>query len=1760
MEQVANVSETEARKQVMSPIVDHFVALQADFQKQLAALRELTDNWRHEKDPPNKLGNNKSDNLYERADDGNSTVLIDANLVPRAVQQAPDVAMPGDLVTRQRQATVDSKRSKSNATKPSDEGLDRVEAASPIEIPATTTMIDDLARESATDSTLAPESSSRNDRPIGETSSNDGTVIRTAESADRPPRLDSEEGDVNATTSIDETIEAAKQVPPEEEVEQRGLSSTNVEVEVSSSSPAISAPDTTDTEPGQSSSPQTWSAKLLDTEGPANNGSLVQVGKSELDEALGVSFRDSSASRQTDMLQQSENDVSIATSVPGKDFSESETLDQKDESHILAMEALMSAVKSLPEQFLTPFITAMQVLSSKKGDADVTTADVEFMNRLNTLRSTKAEETAEVARNDDEKKSVQDETDGSLLREKNNNNQAKDPLTKSSSSKIVRPCEVPDSRLAKSRSSVPDIKQQQQDVRSVRNAEMDEANLSQTNIATDLTPETFSDAVNLELTDVPEAEPTTGTSQVDIAEAAHSRKNSLKTDTSAENDGRGRSADGETLSMEASVEEATSGESSKFHARSLIPSTTHDREAHELASDDTLIGASSSSSSSSPKEASDSSIASSDKLSADNNLATIDPLLKTDLSRSRISSAFTSDSNAEGSVLTRSEMDISDQKNVVARDSHATNTEPISKQEINTELKRHSSDSCHVATSRNSSPIAKSPSIVEIFDNLEATSRHDKSDTKPSAVKDATHVAEEVEQTISVTYHTPASDAEDETTLKGADVPVEQSTSDLSITQLRDHESVSLSLMDSAANFNNPEKENPADDPPRDKPPSPTNNRASPSIDTHFEDTLLSETSSTLGGSGTLTDVQISEQNEIESKDSITNKISDKNMDDRSTNIVNSSSNDIPIRRSAVEDAKPSDEVSRSDRKQDVQKNSSSFATRSILDALKNLNIFFASRSEEKIISPINEDSPSDPITANIGDATPGVSDTFEIKISESPVITVNDCAPIKDTATNTVESGRAGDVDTTNGGKAGDGNDVSIVARNEPVGSKLPNNESDEDPGQPRKSVIARPVVKDRSPLKKIVRRKSPVKVVRKTGVASRRGSPRKSSSPNSTTVTKARATASEITRTSRNPATRIKESSRSTCIARDKMADGGNKAVAKLSDKPVKQSLINTDLQKGGNKMNKKAAEKTLAIDNFEARIKKRDEKKSENTENSKHSEDKNIEVDRNKNAEMSKNIKINVSICENRELKEMNHETDISKHNKMSIKTLSTEKGNDNSKPKIPSPSKIPVLMHRKIARSTNITPSSPKISLNDTLLLKNIPTKLPVASQAISKLSLKIQEKVKPSPIVRKVDSKDNSKTDRIESNNGKLNPGGAIEITENAKDERILGENRAKDSTEELPKVESIQLESTLDENSRVSSKKDLSANFNERLEIVNAIEEGSSDVCSSDSEYSESSEDTETAKYISDHNSECNSEEFTDAELLLEKTLNEIRSEISESEEERTSGSEGSDGDITCSYETESHDRDSVLSEGSVDEREIKSSELEGSTEEDVYEELSSEGEETNIHREASDQQLEMTVKEADDTRHEEVDISNKEENNSEIAREAEENNLAPLIEAIAELIQPEIIAIDQELSQNLEISDSNTVVAAKLEEGTESREDIESKASDSKASEPRLEEANKMEEKTQSISVENDKTKKATSPKRAKIGRRASTGCKEVKIGRDDDDDALKGVDRPRKRFSLVASCIRRFEGEEKTERTRLESFRRKRQGSPRTEREVSR
>ncbi|XP_018393500.1 PREDICTED: uncharacterized protein LOC108772468 [Cyphomyrmex costatus] len=1992
MEQVSNVSDTEAQRQVMSPIVDHFVALQADFQKQLTALRELTDNWRHEKDPPNKLGNNKSDNLYDHSDE--PTVLIDANLVPRAVQ-ALDVAEPSNLtITRQEQTTVDSRDDSKyslNTKKPT-EGLDQIDAALSTNI--SVSKVDDLAKTSAMDSSDTLEYSSKindADDSTGELSTINESVVRIIES--NPPKFDGQKNNEvkhtaqtneetreradTSTTSIDETT-VAMEVTNLPEGQER-LLPNNAGVEVSSSHVTSALDTTNNTEPGQSSStrqetssgPELPSDIARQSTAMGNSESLVEVGKSvELSEALRFSFPNSSVPQRADILPQhtSRDESSIADTAnmtekvhvdaSERDLSTREQSDQRvikeiptqnDEPHVVAVEALLSAVKSLPEQFLTPFITAMramQMLSPGKGDVNVT-SDVQLMNQLNTLHSMKIDDhkadiseakitdrmnigafqksmITDVSPRIDAEKSVfaavlENETGSQSLSEKGQEGKHLEKgYVKLNTDKIIDKViasKVPEFRMVKSRSSVPDIKQQHQDVRSVR-TDTNESNISQTNIATDLT---FSDSVDVMDKDTLEksrAVNEAATSNVGVAEVSQtdvigeicSRKNSLEiVDMPARSDDQGESVGDKIVSKAKSAEEIHSGELTNSHVQLLTISSMHDKSVVQKSLELTFDNCSTDVTSSSKEVENPSEKTSHDKLLVDN--TDIDSLFKNDSSRDKSSLTSINDFNVEKSASQSiTEINISQEDSIVHNSNAAHSivshevimnvTNMANKQDINKPDERQLNDSSHAHVSTSALSLSstlsltkvnsssdhsldiKSP-LVEIFDNQETTLRHDKNDTKPIVSKNAVHVSEKVEQTISVTYHTPASDDKNETTLK-ENVPVEQNTANnLSITQSRTIESILPSLTPSHAvmemnsnNLRNQEKEITFDlaksdslmigqtsniqfltdsqDINQDRLFDPTNNQeiielphnhlthtkvmsssfsknnfnvnTYPKNISHLEisnsDLKTSKDIKILEDSKT---VSISETSKSIDNNSVTyiNKLPDENVHSQLSELSNNNNNtpDDTSSRLSVEhvlslEPKKSishpinhdeklhlgDKVSQShdDKRQDIKTSNST--TRNILHALKNFNIFFTTPTEERnIASTVNEDSFPDSIIANVNDATPGIPDTFEIKVSESPVTTVNDCAPIKNIA-NIVEceTGQIEGIDTIENAKNVDssGNEILIVTSNEQVEpSKLSTNESSiEQVNQSRKNVIAKPVkYRSKSPLKKIVRRKSPVKIIKKSANVSKKNLARKSANPYSTTVTKAKITASEITkrsnRTMQPDESRIKEVLKPTYVANE--TGNKNKLVVREPGKTVKQSLNNPSMQKTARNIkandNKKVSiEKRSGIEkisivsnatNLKSQtklpiVKKYNRNKLENFKKRTldYPKNKNIQNIQNKNPGDSKNVK--AETFENQTIKKINHKIETSNDDKI----LKIEK--DNFKFKMSLPSKIPILMRRKNTQLTDSASSNfSKINLNDTSLLKNA-SKLPVMSPVISKLSLKISEKVNVSnsPIMQKIDSKDINKLKRIQikSSNDR-----AIEITENVKDKQILEENHAKESaveneeTEEPPKVKSI--ESELNENSQASNSthNDPSADLSKQLEVENAIEE-SSDAFSSDSECSGEDEDTGTAKYISDHNSEYNSvEEFTDAELLLEKTLNEIRSEISESEEESTNESEESEA-VTYSYETESHDHDSTSSEDSVDEQEIKSNELEDSVE-DVYEELLSEGEERETTEQVETlQQFEVLGKETDVIIHKmndnEASILNRMESNSQVTRKDKENNSKAPTKAVTTVVKLPRSEINSEINEktleifqnlkadsNITVIDSATASSANIEH-TNSKENIQSQMNNPKK-ETKLKDTSEIEERDQSTKqTDAIKTLRVTShesrDKRLKVGRRASTGSKEIKIEK---DDTLKGVDQartPKKRFSLVASFIRRFEGEENAER---ESIRHKRQGSPKTERE---
>lgn len=103
--------EADARKQVTSPMVENFVALQADFQHQLAALKQLTDDWQLGGDPSDLINNsNKKIDLYSSFDSvASAALMMDERMVPRAVHNV-DLNDKGSWATvkTQQKQTVES--------------------------------------------------------------------------------------------------------------------------------------------------------------------------------------------------------------------------------------------------------------------------------------------------------------------------------------------------------------------------------------------------------------------------------------------------------------------------------------------------------------------------------------------------------------------------------------------------------------------------------------------------------------------------------------------------------------------------------------------------------------------------------------------------------------------------------------------------------------------------------------------------------------------------------------------------------------------------------------------------------------------------------------------------------------------------------------------------------------------------------------------------------------------------------------------------------------------------------------------------------------------------------------------------------------------------------------------------------------------------------------------------------------------------------------------------------------------------------------------------------------------------------------------------------------------------------------------------------------------------------------------------------------------------------------------------------------------
>ncbi|XP_076685750.1 linear Ubiquitin E3 ligase isoform X2 [Andrena cerasifolii] len=418
-EQVPSVTDAEARKQVMSPIVENFVALQADFQKQLAALRQLTDNWQHDKDPLNAPGN-KPDNLYQSSDD-DRTVLIDKNLVPRAVQD-PDVAVDvkaQDTIgpsQQSRPATIDEPKLtlvkhdaaigtpsapaliKNDQNVPIINRVDeKIEKASKPPADSSTQNVDSEKVEAemisepdkvAADGLNESRASNLNEEDRNDDSQREGASVSSPGVEKDKPSM-GVEAEANDASSSKGSVEGVKNVasevaqaeiegivPEGSEASQKdpvpGQKSVQVDKDSSleNSLPeniesGAEAPLQTTTQSNAPHQDATVSEEIKTPEQASQSPETME--KEETIAPSSESSAEDSAAEIPEELRSASITLGDSSSPERSSESASREAPRKsNEAHVATMEALISVVKSLPEQLLGPFMSAMQMLSPRK--------------------------------------------------------------------------------------------------------------------------------------------------------------------------------------------------------------------------------------------------------------------------------------------------------------------------------------------------------------------------------------------------------------------------------------------------------------------------------------------------------------------------------------------------------------------------------------------------------------------------------------------------------------------------------------------------------------------------------------------------------------------------------------------------------------------------------------------------------------------------------------------------------------------------------------------------------------------------------------------------------------------------------------------------------------------------------------------------------------------------------------------------------------------------------------------------------------------------------------------------------------------------------------------------------------------------------------------------------------------------------------------------------------------------------------------------
>ena len=679
-------------------------------------------------------------------------------------------------------------------------------------------------------------------------------------------------------------------------------------------------------------------------------------------------------------------------------------------------------------------------------------------------------------------------------------------------------------------------------------------------------------------------------------------------------------------------------------------------------------------------------------------------------------------------------------------------------------------------------------------------------------------------------------------------------------------------------------------------------------------------------------------------------------------------------------------------------------------------------------------------IIDNINDVPPGVPETIEIKIMESPMLAVNDCAPIKvleSPSENEVKPIETAKLQTESATEA-----RKIVTISGESAVDVENNEVDAN--ELDKTVTSRVAVKERSksPAKKVGRRRSPVKVVKKSTGIPRRNFGKVS--PRGATIAKVKDVAAEITR-------------RST-------SSNQRRSPGKTIAKVVKILPSNSSINKTKSATN--ARQKQVS-------------KGSKSTEKKVIPERKSTIL-----STLSKG-------CEQIKKSIMNAQTD-DKNSGMTAKKSS--KGNGTLKRSFLS--RIPVFTARRRFPQAQETPKSSQQSLKAASgdELTSTSAKPSITQQTARKSSssgsaskIRAERKIEPD----KVGNLNDKKTVIVKT---------AITRTKTCeRSEKTKSAMASEKNDEEIDVTGS-------NEDQTISKKLDLNdTTSSEEYELEEVSDNDSS---TSDFESATESEISETGKQLSDRTSDS-IEELTDAEIMLQETINAIKAKISDSEFEDSENEYVTDNDSQ---------EDSNSSETHVNVKDSSFEEEEEEEEEEIEEVEQIDNKELNYISSEEDETLRADSIDVKDHRKQ---MTNTDNNTKETLKNTTSKTHSTK--------KPKEQLIPLKNSTDA-IKDKPGKLKGKLEMNNNSGKNGQ----------------NKTDPKTEVAKA------RRTSDKRVKASRRASTGCD-------------RGVDQggtSKKRFSLVASCIRRFEGEENTEREYVESRsgNLKTGGSPKTEREVSR